>query len=99
MRRTLSCLSLVCKTRWAGLFSSYCTPGQHYVCVCVHACFHIVLHVFGVSGVLFTPLEHMLAYFSNLCLLSHPLFASVGQALGENHCFLDLVFVYISIDS
>ena len=21
----------------------------HYVCVCVHACFHIVLHDFGIS--------------------------------------------------
>ena len=31
------------------------------LCVCVHACFQIVLHVFGVPGILFTHLEHMLA--------------------------------------
>ena len=36
-------------------------PGQHYVCVCVHACFHIVLHVFGISRLQITSLEHMLA--------------------------------------
>ena len=38
-------------------------PGQHYLCVrtCV---LHIVLHVFGVSSLLFTHLEHMLAYLS-----------------------------------
>ena len=36
-------------------------PGRHYVCARVHACFHIVLYVFGISGILITPLEHMLA--------------------------------------
>ena len=36
-------------------------PGQHYVCVCVHACFHIVLHVFGITRLQITSLEHMLA--------------------------------------
>ena len=36
-------------------------PGQHYVCVCVHACFHIVLHVFGISRIQITSSEHMLA--------------------------------------
>ena len=47
------------------LFSSYCTLASIMcVCVCVHACFHIVLHGFGVSGTLITPLEHMLAYLS-----------------------------------
>ena len=75
MRRTLSCLSPVCKARWAGLFSSYRTLAST-MCVCVHAWFHIVLHVFGVSGILFTHLEHMV--FSHL--LSPPLFATVGQA-------------------
>ena len=35
MRRTLSCLSLVCKTRWAGLFSSYCTLAST-MCVCAY---------------------------------------------------------------
>ena len=29
-------------------------PGQHYVCVCVHACFHIVLHDFGISRIQIT---------------------------------------------
>ena len=38
------------------------SPGQHYVCVCVHTFFHIVLHVFGISGI--SPLQHMLAYLS-----------------------------------
>ena len=45
---------------WRVLFSSYRTLAST-MCVCVHACFHIVLHVFGVSGILFTQLEHMLA--------------------------------------
>ena len=63
MRRTLSCLSLVCNTRWAGLFSS-CRTLASTMCVCVHACFHIVLQVLGVSRLLFAHLEHMLAYFS-----------------------------------
>ena len=62
------------------------TSGWHYVCVCVHACFRIVLHVFGISGI--SPLEHMLAYLS----LCWPGFA-------ENHCFLDLDFVHVSLDS
>ena len=50
-------------------------PGQQDMCVRVHACFHIVLHVFGVSGILSTPLEHMFGYLSlfvsylNHCLL------------------------------
>ena len=56
-------VSVSCKTRWAGLFSSCCTLANT-MCVRVHACFHIFLHVFGVSGILFTPLEHMLAYQS-----------------------------------
>ena len=58
------------------------------MCVRLQACFHIVLHVFSVSGVLITPLEHMLAYLSLLvsCLL-------VLLGFGENHCFLDLDFV------
>ena len=29
-------------------------PDQHYVCVCVHACFHIVLHDFGISRIQIT---------------------------------------------
>ena len=44
--RTSSCLSLVCKTRWAGLFSSYRTLAS-IMCVCVRACFHVSLHVLG----------------------------------------------------
>ena len=46
-------------------------PGQHYVCVCVRACFHIVLHVSGISGIQITSLEHMLASLSLFvsCLL------------------------------
>ena len=48
-------------------------PGQHYVCVCVHACFHTVLHVFGISRIQITSLEYMLA--------SEPLFVSCLQVL------------------
>ena len=44
---------------WSILIVLY--PGQHYVCVCVHACFHIVLHVFGISRIQISSLEHMLA--------------------------------------
>ena len=46
-------------------------PSQHSVCVCVDACFHIVLQVFAISGILITPLEHMLAHLSLFvsCLL------------------------------
>ena len=40
------------------------------LCVCVHACFHIVLHVFGVSGILGTHLGHMLAFHISLSLVS-----------------------------
>ena len=45
--------------------------GQHYVCVCVRACFHVVLHVSGTSGIQITSLEHMLASLSLFvsCLL------------------------------
>ena len=43
-------------------------PGQHYVCthmcVCARACFHIVLHVSGISEIQITYLEHMLASIS-----------------------------------
>ena len=35
MRRTLSCFSLVYKTRWAGLFSLYCTLAST-MCVCAY---------------------------------------------------------------
>ena len=44
---------------------------QHYVCVCVRACFHIVLHVSGISGFQITSLKHMLASLSLFvsCLL------------------------------
>ena len=46
-------------------------PGQHYVCVCVRACFHIVLHVSGISGIQITSLKHMLVSLSLFvsCLL------------------------------
>ena len=46
-------------------------PGQHYVCVFVRACFHIVLHVFGISEIQITSLEHVLASLSLFvsCLL------------------------------
>ena len=37
MRRTLSCFSLVYRTRWAGLFSSYCTLAST-TCVCARTC-------------------------------------------------------------
>ena len=49
---------------WSAFLVLY--PGQHYVCVCVHACFHIVLHdhVFGISGIQTTSLEHTLASLS-----------------------------------
>ena len=57
-------------------------PGQHYVCMCVHACFPIVLHVFGDSGILITPLEHILAYLSLLvsCLL---VLARLGRVIAS----------------
>ena len=35
MRRTLSCFSLVYKTRWAGPFSLYCTLAST-MCVCAY---------------------------------------------------------------
>ena len=41
--------------------------GQHYVCVCVRACFHVVLHVSGISGIQIPSLEHMLASLSLIC--------------------------------
>ena len=41
--------------------------GQHCVCVCVRACFHIVLHVSGISGIQIPSLEHMLASLSLIC--------------------------------
>ena len=53
---------------WRGL-----ARAQHrdYVCVCVRACFQIVLHVSGISGIQVTSLEHMLASLSLFvsCLL------------------------------
>ena len=76
MRCTLSCLSLVCKTRWAGLFSSYCTLANT-MCVCVHACFHIVLHICIWNSV-HTLGAHACLSIS-LCLLPRPMSAGVGQ--------------------
>ena len=69
MRRTLSCLSSVQNlVGWSVFLVLY--PGQHYVSVCVHACFHIVLHVFGVSGILFTPWNTCLLIYLPLSLAS-----------------------------
>ena len=58
-----------CLVGWSVFLVLY--PGQHYVCVCVRACFHIVLHVSGISGIQFTSLKHMLASLSLFvsCLL------------------------------
>ena len=50
---------------WSVLLVLY--PGQHYVCVCVRACFHVVLHVSGISGIQLTSLEQMLASLSLIC--------------------------------
>ena len=44
-------------------------PGQPSVCVCVHACFHIVLHVFGISTIQITSLEHTLLLNLSLSLV------------------------------
>ena len=35
MRRTLGCFSLLCKTRWAGLFTLHCTLAST-MCVCAY---------------------------------------------------------------
>ena len=76
MRRTLSCLSLVCKTRWTGLFSSYCALAST-MCVCVCAC---VLPY--CSSCLWCTWTSMHTLGAHACfLISHCLlFASVGQA-------------------
>ena len=38
-------------------------PGQRYTCVCAYMRASILfVPVFGISGIPFTPLEHMLAY-------------------------------------
>ena len=54
-------------------------PGQHYVCVCVRACFHIVFHVSGIFGIQLTFLGAHACFLVSLCLL----FAIVGQALAR----------------
>ena len=76
MRRTLSCFSLECKTRWAGLFSSYCTLAST-MCVCAYMRASVL---FLMSLVYIWDSHHVLGaracFFISLCLL----FASVGQA-------------------
>ena len=51
MRRTFELLvsSVQNQVGWSVFLVLYL--GQHYVCVCVRACFHIVLHVSGISGI------------------------------------------------
>ena len=76
MRRTFELLvsSVQNQVGWSVFLVLY--PGQHYVCVFVRACFHIVLHAFGISEFQITSLEHVLASLS----LFVSVFASVGQA-------------------
>ena len=71
----LSCLSLVCKTRWAGLFSSHCTLAST-MCVCAYV---------RASILFFMSLVYMEFRYHpwSTCLLPCLLFASVGQALGR----------------
>ena len=67
MRRTFELLvsSVQNQVGWSVFLILYL--GQHYVCVCVRACFHIVLHVSGLSGIQIPFLEHMLASLSLIC--------------------------------
>ena len=71
MRRTFELLvsSVQNQVGWSVFLVLY--PGQHYVCVYVRACFHIVLHVFGISELKITSLKHVLASLSLFvsCLL------------------------------
>ena len=76
MRRTLSCLSLVCKTRWADLFSSYCTLAST-MCVCFYVCASIL------SFMSLVCLE-LKSHPWSTCLLLYLLFANVGQASVRN---------------
>ena len=92
------CKTLSLSLWWAALFPSYRTLAST-MCVCVDACFHIVLHVFGVSGILFTHLGHMLAWLSLFVSCLNPLFASVGQASARIIDSLTWSFVHVSIDS
>ena len=64
MRRTFELLvsSVQNQVGWSVFLVLH--PGQHYVCVCVRVCFHIVLHVSGISGIQIPSLEHMLASLS-----------------------------------
>ena len=91
MRRTFELLvsSVQNQVGWSVFLVLY--PGQHYVCVCVRVCFHIVLHVSGRSGIQIPSLEHMLASLS--------LFVSYLLVLARLWCFLALDFVHVSVDS
>ena len=87
-----------CNTSLSLSLLSYRTLAST-MCVCVHACFHIALHVFGVYGTLFRHLEHMLNI--SLGLLARPLFASVGQASTRSIDSLtwSLFMSLVSVDS
>ena len=98
MRRTLSCLSLVCTTRWAGLFPSYRTLAS--VCVCVRTCMlpYCSSCLWCVWNSIHTLGAHTCLFIS-LCLLSQPLFVSVGQASARIVASLTLSLSHVSIDS
>ena len=69
MRRTFELLvsSVQNQVGWSVFLVLYL--GQHYVCVCVRACFHIVLHVSGISGIQITILGAHACFLVSLCLL------------------------------
>ena len=82
MRRTLSCLSLVCKTRGLVCFPRIVPWPAGYVCArtCVlpycSSCLWCIWNSIHTLG------AHVCLFIS-LCLLSQPLFVSVGQALAR----------------
>ena len=87
-------LFLVCKIRWAGLFSLYCTLANT-MCVCVRTCVLPYLFMFLVY------LEFKSHPWSTCLLLylSLSLVCKCWPGFDENHYFLALDFVHVSVDS
>ena len=74
MRRTLSCLSLVYTTRWAGLFSLHCTLAS-----AMRVCAYMRASILFFTSLLYLEYHTLGAHaclFISLCLF----FASVGHA-------------------
>ena len=86
MRRTFELLdsSVQNQVGWSVFLVLY--PGQHYVCVCVRACCHIVFMSLVYLEFKYHPWS--------TCLLP-----CLRLGFGENNCFLALDFVHVSVYS